>query len=82
MGFINRAPANKALQTDERRVSVSADCHGALSPLAAERQNRWAADRFDGVPVRFRPDGEGTSPPNRRPPQWLEGVLSAKGEAR
>jgi hypothetical protein len=35
---------NTPLQTDERHVSVAASLQLTLAPLAAERQNRWAAD--------------------------------------
>ena len=40
------ARPNSALQTDDRRTTVSAYCRISPAPLAAEAQNRWA----DGTP--------------------------------
>lgn len=34
---------NQALQTDERRASIRRHRNAPFAPLAAERENRWAA---------------------------------------
>jgi len=45
IGKVCTQRANKALQTDERRATVTADRNVALASLAAERQSR-SADMF------------------------------------